>query len=122
MSPTPAHLVPVRGCLTALRRTGRQGLPVVLALTLAACVFSPRTIQVYDPKCQITSRQMVLEAGQASGMIRCRGEECAAMLVAMGVVSAATAVVSGSIVLVGNVVYWFEKQGQQCRPPIPGQG
>jgi hypothetical protein len=38
------------------------------------------------------------------------------MLVAMGAVTAASAVVSGSIALVGNVVYWFERQGR-CNPP-----
>jgi hypothetical protein len=27
-------------------------------------------------------------------------------------VSAASAIVSGSIVVAGNLVYWFEKQGQ----------
>jgi hypothetical protein len=34
------------------------------------------------------------------------------LLVATGVVAATSAVVSGSIAVVGNVVYWFERQGQ----------
>jgi len=34
------------------------------------------------------------------------------VLVAIGAVAAASAVVSGSIVLVGNIVYWAEKQGK----------
>jgi hypothetical protein len=38
-----------------------------------------------------------------------------ALLVAAGVVAAASAVVSGSIAVVGNVVYWIEQQGQ-CKP------
>jgi hypothetical protein len=86
-----------------------------LVVTLATgCVFAPRTIAVYDPDCQITSRQMILQAEQMPVMGHCRGEECGAMLVVFGAVSAATAVISGSIVVVGNVVYWFEKQNQ-CR-------
>jgi hypothetical protein len=32
--------------------------------------------------------------------------------VAVGAVAAASVVVSGSIVVVGNVVYWLEKQGK----------
>jgi hypothetical protein len=34
-------------------------------------------------------------------------------------VTAATAVVSGSVALVGNMVYWFERQGQCARPAAP---
>jgi hypothetical protein len=32
--------------------------------------------------------------------------------VGLGVVAVASAVVSGSIAVVGNVVYWLERQGQ----------
>jgi hypothetical protein len=35
----------------------------------------------------------------------------------MGAVTVASAVVSGSIVIAGNVVYWFEKRGQCVTPP-----
>ena len=31
---------------------------------------------------------------------------------ALGAVAAASAVVSGSIVITGNAVYWFDKQGR----------
>ncbi|MEY4749125.1 MAG: hypothetical protein RIQ60_1339 [Pseudomonadota bacterium] len=77
-------------------------------------MFAPRTVNVYDPDCRISSRQMILQASELPVMGRCRGEECGAMLVIFGAVSAASAVVSGSIVVVGNVVYWFEKQNN-CR-------
>jgi hypothetical protein len=102
-----------RPVLRAARRAAAAlaGLALVL---LQACVFAPRTISIYDPDCQITSRQMILQASEMPVMGRCRGEECGAMLVIFGAVSAASAVVSGSIVVVGNVVYWFEKQNQ-CR-------
>ncbi len=96
-----------------LPRPGRAAVmpSALLLLALqAGCVFAPRTIHVYDPDCQITSRQMILQAEQMPVIGHCRGEECGAMLVVFGAVSAATAVVSGSIVVVGNVVYWFEKQ------------
>ena len=54
--------------------------------------------------------------GAFGGFQRCSGDGCVALLAATGAVTAATAVVSGSIALVGNVVYWFERQGQ-CKPP-----
>jgi hypothetical protein len=98
----------------AARRAAAVALAGLALSLLQACVFAPRTISIYDPDCQITSRQMILQASEMPVMGRCRGEECGAMLVIFGAVSAASAVVSGSIVVVGNVVYWFEKQNQ-CR-------
>ena len=41
------------------------------------------------------------------------------MLASAGLVTAASAVVSGSIALVGNVIYWFEKQGRCLGSPAP---
>ena len=79
---------------------------------LAACVYVPRTTNVYDADCNIYARHMDLEAAQVGGFARCANEGCVALLVAMGAVTAASAVVSGSIVVTGNVVYWFEKKGQ----------
>lgn len=81
---------------------------------LAACVYAPRTVTVYDPDCRIETRHMVLDSEQVATIAHCRNEGCLALLAAMGAVSAATAVVSGSVVVVGNVVYWFEKR-TQCR-------
>ena len=55
---------------------------------------------------------MVLEAALVNVTANCQNEEC---IVALLVPSVASAVVSGSIVIVGNVVYWLEKQGK-CLP------
>jgi hypothetical protein len=89
----------------------RLGAPVLL-VTLQACVFVPRTTEVYDFDCQMTSRQMDLQAVEIGGFGRCRNNDCAVILVAVGATAAASAIVSGSIVVVGNVVYWLEKQGR----------
>ena len=88
----------------------RFGLVAGLALLLAGCVVVPRTVQVYDADCQITYRQMVMSVEQVGTFGHCRNEGCAAVLVALGAVATVTAVVSGSVVIVGNVVYWFEKR------------
>lgn len=40
-------------------------------------------------------------------------------MVSAGATAAASAIVSGSIVIVGNVVYWFEKQGRRLRETPP---
>jgi hypothetical protein len=41
------------------------------------------------------------------------------LLAAAGATAEASAVISGSIVIVGNVVYWFEKQGRCLRETTP---
>ena len=87
----------------------------MLGAWLAGCVFLPRTTTVYDEDCDISARHMVLEVEQVSAFVGCHGEGCAAVLATVGVVAAATAVVSGSIVIAGNIVYWFEKQGRCLR-------
>lgn len=78
---------------------------------MQGCVFVPVTTEIYDPGCRIVSKQMTLQSVQVGALGGCRGNECAAVLVLFGATAAASAVVSGSIVVVGNVVYWFEKQG-----------
>lgn len=91
---------------------------LLIALTVAAlsaCVFVPRTTEVYDAGCRIQSKQMTLEPVQIAHLGQCVGSGCGALLVVAGATAAASAVVSGSIVIAGNVVYWLEKQGRCVR-------
>jgi len=91
-------------------------------LTLQACVVLPQTRDVYDPECRTLTRQVTLEAAYIGGFHACAGDGCLAMLTAAGVVTAASAVISGSIALVGNVVYWLERQGRCPGPQRAPQG
>lgn len=93
------------------------GLP--LTLLVSGCVYLPETTVRYDPKCGIYERKMTMQPYQVGTLMGCRDEGCIAGLVAAGVVSAASAVVTGSVVVVDNVVHWLEKQGQ-CPNPAPG--
>ena len=88
------------------------------SLALQACVVVPQTREVYDPECKVMKRQMTLQTAALGSFQSCGDDACKAMLVAMGAVTAATAVVSGSVALVGNMLYWFERQGQ-CVRPVP---
>ncbi|MBA4178289.1 MAG: hypothetical protein C0505_17285 [Leptothrix sp. (in: Bacteria)] len=103
----------------AASATGR-GLRGLAALAVAglqaSCIVVPQTREVYDPECRVLTRQVTLEAAVIGSFQSCAGDACAAMLVTMGAVTAASAVVSGSIALVGNVAYWFERQGRCLRP------
>ncbi|MCX7150605.1 MAG: hypothetical protein NTY05_14580 [Rhodocyclales bacterium] len=94
------------------------GLPLTVML-LSGCVYLPETTVRYDPKCGIYERKMTMQPYQVGSLMGCRDEGCVTGLVAAGVVSAASAVVTGSVVVIGNVVNWLEKQGQ-CLNPAPG--
>jgi len=88
-------------------------LAATLSTTLvSACIYVPRTTTVYDADCRVSSKQMELEPVQVAVFGGCRNNDCAMLLVAAGATAVASAVVSGSIVIVGNVAYWFEKQGR----------
>ncbi|RYY69116.1 MAG: hypothetical protein EOO24_51255 [Comamonadaceae bacterium] len=97
-------------------RTARL-LALPAALALQACIFVPRTAEVYDADCHIAARQVRLEAVQVASIGGCSNEGCALLLAASGVTAAASAVISGSIVVAGNAVYWLEKQGRCVRAP-----
>lgn len=92
-----------------------RGYSLVAVLALSGCVFVPKTVDLYDSKCQTAWKQMELEPVQIAVIGPCSNGNCAAELAVVGAVAAASAVVSGSIVIVGNVVYWMEKQGRCVR-------
>lgn len=99
-------------------RRGRRGIQFQWACAagllslFSACVVVPQTREVYDADCRILTRQVTLETAVIGRFQGCTNDGCTAMLVAAGAVTAASAVVSGSIALVGNVAYWFERQGK----------
>ena len=100
----------VRAC-----RVLRRILPIATMLVLQACVIVPRTQEVYDPECRVIAREMTLQPVQIAAFGGCSNHGCATLLVIAGATAAASAVVSGSIAIVGNVVYWLEKQGRCLR-------
>lgn len=114
----PATLLATARMSTAWMSTTWLSTALLSTALLAGCVYTPRTVEVYDPACRILTRQMVLDERQVGVIGRCHNEGCVAALVAFGAVSAVTAVVSGSIVVVGNVAYWFEKRSA-CQPVDP---
>ena len=97
--------------------TLRAPFAVLAASLLAsACVVVPRTRDGYDPECEFVTHHMELETVQVARIKACGDDLCtAAVVVAVGV-TAASAVVSSSIVLVGNVVYWADRR-LSCGPP-----
>jgi hypothetical protein len=93
----------------------RRLLSWLCAALLPSCIVVPRTIEVYDPECQVVARHMDLQSVQIGYISGCSNEGCAVLIVAAAATVTATAIISGSIVVIGNTVYWFEKQGR-CNP------
>lgn len=81
---------------------------------LTGCVFYPHTTMEYNPACDTIQRHMKLNSTQVEAFIGCNDRACAELLVLAGVVSAASFVVSGSIAVIGDIVYWLEAKAQ-CR-------
>lgn len=106
-----------------MRRLARRLLAAGLLVPLAACVIVPRTVWQYDPECHVLARHMTLQPVQIATIAGCNNNACVTLLVAAGATAAASTVVSGSIAVVGNVVYWLERQGSCLRaeatPPPP---
>jgi len=51
---------------------------------------------------------------QVAAIGGCQNQSCLAMILAVGATTAASVIVSGSIVIVGNIAYWLERQAT-CR-------
>jgi hypothetical protein len=111
-SPPKAHDVPIRSS----RFTGMAVLPVLALASASGCMVVPRTVSTYNADCQVVEKHMTLETQQVGAVTGCHNNaECVSLLAVYGLVAATSAVVSGSVAVVGNVVYWVERRGQCSR-------
>ena len=98
-------------------RGAKAPLFAAASLLLAGCVATPREIEYYDTGCEIQSKKLVLET-QPLGNLSCtQSRECLATTLVIG---AGSTIVSGSIVVVGNTVYWLERVGKCVARPFTG--
>jgi hypothetical protein len=106
-----------------MRRSVQTVSAFLLVALLNACVVVPQVRETYDADCRMLRRHITLEAAVVSGVPRyCVGDGCAIYLVAGGLVTAASVVVSGSIAVVGNTLFWTEEQrrcGKGVAPASP---
>ena len=83
---------------------------LLMLTSLAGCVYLPKTTEVFSPQCGMALKHIALTSEQVNTFVVCDHEACVALLVLAGVVTVASAVVSGSIVVIGKAVYWLENQ------------
>ena len=97
---------------TALSLSLSLSLSLLLAALLAGCVVVPRSAEVYDEHCRTHVKRVVLEAEVIGSIGGCHNEGCLVLLASAGVITAVSAVVSGSVAIAGNIAYWAERRGQ----------
>lgn len=101
-------------------RASRPALGFLTAITLSGCVFVPRVSTSYNEDCRIVEKQLDLHMKELElPRLDCSGSGngCGYVGIVYAGVAVGSAVVSGSIVLVGNTVYWLEEQGK-CDWPV----
>ena len=95
---------------------------LVAGLLASGCVVVPVTRDSYDDDCKVATHHMELTTvqvkdvhGCSNGMDSFLGPWC--VLGAVGLATIST-VVSGSVVVVGNVAYWTERQAACVAPSL----
>ena len=90
---------------------------IAAALLAAGCVIVPVQTQAYDPACRLVTHHIELQPVVLGQLNSCSGQGCEALVLASLGVTAVSAVVSGSIAIIGNVAYWAEHRAGCAAPP-----
>jgi len=95
-------------------------LILLLPLLVSGCVYYPHKIEHYDEQCKIAFNTLELQTEEmkdACAKVNSSDPSGAACLGGILTLTAASAIVSGSLVLVGNTAYWLEKKGRCLAQP-----
>ncbi len=95
-----------------MKKLLKQALNACAALALSGCLVLPKVDMNQPVPCPMTSREVTLDVVQMAGVGPCRQHDCLLQLTAGTVIFAVSAVVSGSVALVGNTLYWIERTGK----------
>lgn len=87
---------------------------LLFIITVQSCAVYPKSkYDVDDQRCELRSNKLTLGVMKSKSTCKGSGTAGSALcLIAASTIGVVTAVVSGSIVLVGNTVHWLEKQGK----------
>jgi hypothetical protein len=91
---------------------------ILLSSTACACVVVPKKVASYDKKCMVSTQkvELTMEQAQTFSDIDCINNDCkmefVGAIASSALVTTTSAIVSGSIALVGNTLYWLENQGE----------
>ncbi|MCP4280976.1 MAG: hypothetical protein GY776_13365 [Alteromonas sp.] len=94
--------------------TWSYGFRLVLVLSSCAASVKPKKVAYYDEMCDIVAQKLVLEYDIEKAIPNgrdCEDERCVMNEVAKIGKTISETIVVGSLVVAGNTIYWFEKQG-----------
>lgn len=96
---------------------------IMLTSTLCACIVAPKKVASYDEKCRVSTQkiELTMEQMHLFNDIDCLNKSCEDQFIGALIISTfvttTSAVLSGSVALVGNTLYWAEKQGKCLNVP-----
>lgn len=88
-------------------------IPLIFIFSVCcSCVVTPRSVEYTDDKCGRLSKRYVLDVHEVESFpVHCINFHCEAEAMLLIGVAVVSAIVSGSVVVVGNTVHWLEEQG-----------
>lgn len=100
---------------------------ILLSSMLGACVVVPQKVASYDRQCMVSTQkiELTLEQAETFHSMDCSNDYCeldfAEDIAASALLFTSSAIVSGSIALAGNTLYWLESKGEcpNVNPPAP---
>jgi hypothetical protein len=93
---------------------------ILTILLLCSCIVKTKKVAKYDEDCQFATRKIELTLEQVSIFedMHCQNDDCklefAERIANATLLFPVSAVVSGSIAVAGNTMYWLEKQ-ENCK-------
>lgn len=101
-----------------IRQLSTRVAITLLTSSVCACVVTPKKVASYDEKCMVSTHKIELTVEQINlfNDVHCISNSCkmelTSALVTSALTTATSAVVSGSIALLGNTLYWAESKGK----------
>ena len=99
-------------------RTRSRAVALAAGLLGAGCVIVPVQTEGFDPACRLVTHRIELQPVVLGQFNSCSGQGCEALVLASLGVTAVSAVVSGSIAIIGNVAYWAEHRAGCAALPV----
>lgn len=94
-------------------------LSIIFSLLLCSCAVMPEFTEKFDKKCQKVQKKVELTIEQTAMFddLECSNKgDCKAMflgnIIGSVIVFPVSAIISASIAVVGNTIYWVEEYGQ----------
>jgi hypothetical protein len=95
-----------------MKRYKSQLAPAAMTVMLSGCLVLPKVDMNQPVPCPMVTREVTLDVVQMASVGHCHQHDCLLQLTAGTVIFAASAVVSGSVALVGNTLHWIERVGK----------